>query len=81
MEIAETIGEENPVIQMRQQLGQLIQVGFEYLKLEWYYKGEKFYSLCIVSNENGGVVYEPIGGNITMGSKSIVEGQRKINSR
>ena len=39
MEIAETIGEENPVIQMRQQLGQLIQVGFEYLELEWYYKG------------------------------------------
>jgi len=81
MEIAETIGEENPVIQMRQQLGQLIQVGFEYLELEWSYKGDAFNSLCIVSNENGGVVYEPVGGNITMGSKSTIKGQREINSR
>ncbi len=65
-EMVELVGtmEENPVKQMRQQLAQLIQVGFEYLELEWSYKGKTFNSLCIVSNENGGIVYEPIGSNI-----------------
>ena len=59
--------EVNPFKQIRQQLTQLIQVGFEYLELEWSYKGDKFNTICIVSNENGGIVYEPIANNILIG--------------
>lgn len=60
--------EVNPLKQIRQQITQLIQVGFEYLELEWSYKGDKFNTICIVSNENGGIVYEPIGNNIHVGT-------------
>lgn len=59
--------EVNPFKQIRQHLTQLIQVGFEYLELEWSYKGDKFNTICIVSNENGGIVYEPIAYNIFIG--------------
>lgn len=51
---------EDPVKQMRECLSHLIQIGFEYLELEWFYKGRTFNSLCIVSNDNGGVIYDPI---------------------
>ena len=60
--------EVNPLKQIRQQITQLIQVGFEYLELEWSYKGDKFNTICIVSNENGSIVYEPIGNNIHVGT-------------
>ena len=73
IEIAETTGEENPVILMKRQLGQLIQIGFEYLELEWQYKGKTFHSICIVSNKNEGVIYEPIGGNIAIGTNITIE--------
>ena len=73
IEIAETTGEENPVILMKRQLTQLIQIGFEYLELEWHYKGKTFHSICIVSNKNEGVIYEPIGGNIAIGTNITIE--------
>lgn len=65
VEIAETKGEENPIILMSQELGERIKVGMEYLELEWNYKGNKIHSLCIVSNERSGIVYEPITINLT----------------
>ena len=30
----------------------------------WSYKNKHFKSLCVVSNEHGGFIYDPIGSNI-----------------
>lgn len=64
LEVAESMGKENPIIEVRKRLRDLLKVGFEYLELEWNYKEDKFKSICIVSDEHGGVVYEPISLNI-----------------
>ena len=62
LEIAESIGEKSLLTSLRQQLNNLIH--YEYLELEWSYKNKHFKSLCIVSNEHGGFIYDPIGSNI-----------------
>lgn len=64
LEIAESIGEKSLLTSLRQQLNNLIHLDYEYLELEWSYKNKHFKSLCIVSNEHGGFIYDPIGSNI-----------------
>ena len=34
------------------------------MELESSYKNKHFKSLCVVSNEHGGFIYDPIGSNI-----------------
>lgn len=60
MGIAESTGTEIPIQKIKEQLRDLFKIGFRYLELEWNYKGNKFKSICIVSNDHGAVVYEPI---------------------
>lgn len=55
---------ENNVEQIRQILENNIQVGFEYVEIEWGYKGKTITTLCIVSDERGGIVYDHIGSRI-----------------
>lgn len=64
LEIAESIGEKSLLTSLRQQLNNLIHLDYEYLELEWSYKNKHFKSLCVVSNEHGGFIYDPIGSNI-----------------
>lgn len=60
-----TQGTENNVEQIRQILDTNIQIGFEYIELEWDYKGKKITTLCIVSDKHGGIIYDHIGSIIT----------------
>lgn len=78
LDIAESINEENPIPQIEEELYKLIEIGFEYLELEWEYKEKKFNSLCIVSNENGGIVHDPIGSNITIRTIESIEFEKRI---
>ena len=71
-ELNKAIGREDLMVQMRKELLNLVQIGFEYLELEWSYKGKKYHSLCIVSDEQGGIIYEPIGGSVLTGSTNII---------
>ena len=64
LEIAESIGEKSLLTSLRQQLDNLIHLDYGYLELEWSYKNKHFKSLCVVSNEHGGFIYDPIGSNI-----------------
>lgn len=57
-------GAENNVEQIRQILDSNIQIGFEYVELEWDYKGKKITTLCIVSDERGGIVYDHIASRV-----------------
>ena len=61
VEIELSASKEDPTMQMRKQLEQLIEIGFESVRLEWNFKGKTFHSICIVSEKYGGIVYEPIG--------------------
>ena len=56
--------EKSLLTSLRQQLNNLIHLDYEYLELEWSYKNKHFKSLCVVSNEHGGFIYDPIGSNI-----------------
>lgn len=58
-------GAENNVEQIRQILDSNIQIRFEYVEQEWGYKGKKITTLCIVSDECGGIVYDHIASRIT----------------
>ena len=64
LEIAESIGEKSLLTSLRQPDNNLIHLDYEYLELEWSYKNKHFKSLCVVSNEHGGFIYDPIGSNI-----------------
>ena len=66
---------------MKKELEEHIQVGFEYLKLEWDYKGEKIYSLCIVSNENPSIVFDQIAFFVGSGTKTSIEPKRTISNK
>lgn len=77
-ELNKAIGREDLMAQMRKQLLNLVQIGFEYLELEWSYKGKKYHSLCVVSNEWGGIIYEPIGGFVLTGSTNIIMSERSF---
>lgn len=76
-ELAESKGEEDPLVLIRKLLNSLIEPGFEYLELEWDYKGKRFKSIGIVSNEKGGFIYEPIASNILI-ERSTTTQVRKI---
>ena len=66
MEIVDTMNIEYPFIMMKESLCMLIEIGFNYLELEWNYKEKTFKTICIVSNESGNIIYELIGSNITI---------------
>lgn len=58
---AEALSIKDPLLPLRAQLDNLIQVGMELIEIEWLYKGSTFYSTAIVSNEHGGFLYDHIG--------------------
>lgn len=64
-QLAQLEGLENPFIQLRVEFEEMIKVGFEVVELEWGYKKSKYRSLCIVSNENGNILYEEVTNGIT----------------
>lgn len=81
LEILESIGEVNFLALAREQLNDLIKIDFEYLELEWTYKGNRFKTIGIVSNKHGGFVYEPIASNIFTETAIITVVQEKFNSQ
>ena len=48
----------------QEELGKIIEVGFEFLELKWSYKKKLFSSICIVSNKHGGIIYDGISTQI-----------------
>lgn len=52
------------VKRIRQLLEENVQLGFEYVELEWDYKGEKISSLCIVYDKD--IVYDHISTRVWM---------------
>lgn len=64
---------ENNLEQIRQILYTNIQLGFEYVELEWDYKGKKITTLCIVSDERGGIVYDHIASRVTTQGAEITK--------
>lgn len=79
MEIADSLGMENVQEQFRQGLKNFIQIGWEYVDTQWDYKGNRYNSLAIVSNENGGLVFESVSSQITTGESvtKIYDGRKK----
>ena len=64
-------------LQGRLDLGQ----NYEYLELEWSYKNKHFKSLCVVSNEHGGFIYDPIGSNILEYTTTTTNTVERLNSK
>ncbi len=81
LEIAEYIGEKSLLTSLRQQLNNLIHLDYEYLELEWSYKNKHFKSLCVVSNEHGGFIYDPIGSNILEYTTTTTNTVERLNSK
>ena len=81
LEIAESIGEKSLLTSLRQQLNNLIHLDYEYLELEWSYKNKHFKSLCVVSNEHGGFIYDPIGSNILEYTTTTTNTVERLNSK
>ena len=79
-EIVKTAGLEDPTMQAREKLKEIIKIGYEYLELEWKFNDKKFKSLCIISNENGGIVYETIGFNIITRITTTSNSWKVVNS-
>lgn len=70
-DIIKSAGLEDPTIQAREKLGELIKIGYEYIELEWNYNNNKIQNICIVSNENG-VIYDNIGSIIISGCETTI---------
>lgn len=47
--------------QLKESLNQLIHTGDEMVEVTWSYNHNTYRSVCIVSNQHGGIIYEPIG--------------------
>ena len=45
---------------VRQILNSVVKVGWEYLEIEWNYKGVKYKSIAIVTNEDRGLFFDQI---------------------
>ena len=75
------IGEKSLLTSLRQQLNNLIHLDYEYLELEWSYKNKHFKSLCVVSNEHGGFIYDPIGSNILEYTTTTTNTVERLNSK
>ena len=58
--------------QLKESLNQLIHTGYEMVEITWSYHHNTYRSLCIVSNQYGGIVYEPIGWFIIKEKTSII---------
>lgn len=63
--------------ELRQTFNYVVRVGWEYLETEWSYKGVKYKSIAIVSDEGGGVFFDQlfysITSNVTTISETITE--------
>lgn len=81
LEVADSLGKENFIEVVRKQLNDLIKIDYEYLVLEWSYKGDRFKSIGIVSNKHGGFVYEPIAFNILTENSITTMVREKGNSQ
>jgi len=52
--------------QLKQDLNKIIQIGYEYVEMEWDYKDKKITSYCIVSGER--YIYDNIASRIIEGT-------------
>lgn len=64
--------------QLRQQLDNIVQIGFEYLEIEWEYKGKKIHSLCIVSGER--FIYENIASRLFETTSETIHKSNSIST-
>ena len=70
--IARLENNEANLSQLKESLNQLIHTGYEMVEITWSYHHNTYRSLCIVSNQYGGIVYEPIGWFIIKEKTSII---------
>lgn len=70
---------EDSIVKLKQRLSENVNIGFEYVKLDWSYKGEKFSTLGIISND--GIPVDPITSNLFTGGNTIVEGRIPSNNK
>lgn len=61
---AKSLNSNNPFPNIMSQLKDSIRVGMELIELEWSYKGNRFSSMAIASNDRGGIIYDLIGSLI-----------------
>ena len=52
--------------ELRQAFNNIVRVGWEFLETEWSYKGVKYKSIAIVSDEGGGVFFDQLFSGITV---------------
>lgn len=71
VKVYESKGKENPIKHAKQELYKILEIGFEYLELKWNYKGDIFYSICIVSNKKGGIIYDSVSSQLTIGVSQV----------
>ena len=80
-EIVKSAGLEDPTIPFKEKLREIIKIGNEYLELEWNFNNKKIKSLCVVSNGNGSIIYEPIGFSIiTERTITTSESWKEVNN-
>ncbi|WP_307757970.1 hypothetical protein [uncultured Mediterranea sp.] len=56
----------DPSVLIKQQLQSILKVGVEMVEMEWMYKGKRVYSKAVVSDECGGIIFDPIGSFISI---------------
>ena len=61
LEDGRLLNDEDPFIDVKNDLDSLVDIGMELIEIEWSYKGGTYYSLAIASNERGGIIYDNIG--------------------
>lgn len=70
---------EDSIVKLKQRLSENVNIGFEYVKLDWIYKGEKFSTLGIIPND--GIPVDPITSSLSTGGNTIVEGRLPSNNK
>ncbi len=66
--------------QLKESLNQLIHTGDEMVEVTWSYNHNTYRSVCIVSNQHGGIIYKPIGWFIIKEKTSITTNKKHIKN-
>ncbi len=70
---------EDSIAMLKQRLYENIETGFGYVALDWLYKGQKFSTLGIITND--GIPVDPITSYLHTGVNTIVEGRISPNKK
>lgn len=79
--IVELSSEEDPIIKVKEGLGKMIKIGYEYIEVEWNYNNKIIKSICVVSNDAGGIIYDNIASNIITVVTTTNESWKKNRSQ